>query len=481
MTDSTSGRVIHELLRGLTDFDENSQVVPSLAKSWTISEDELTYTFTLRDNIKWSDGKPITTADFLYSWERILTQKNASQYASFLFSIKNAEDFYNTKINDFSQVGIKVLDDTHLEVILRKPNGFFLSMIGFQVAFPVRQDNVEKYGNQFTEAGQYITSGPFRLAKWQHDTRITLEPNPYYWDGEADKRPTVKFEMIPDQNTATTLFEQGVLDMADSGTVISDSEYARYLKDPRTKTVGISYIQYLGFNTKIAPFDDASIRKAFCQCMNRDYFPILLKSGQKPLKTFVTENLFGYNAKYGHNYAPQEAKAAWEAYLKKNPNVEIPPLLFPNKYDTRKMGEILKFQWQEALGIHVPLRSLDWKVFLSRMHYDTPPMYLLTWFVDYPDADSFLSLFHHTNGNNHTGWQDDEYEALLEKGAALQNGSERQKAYDRAQEILVERDTVVCPMFSTDKLWVTQPWVEGLSFSAMNDISMDDVRIKQKP
>ena len=476
-TDSTSGRVIHELMRGLTDFDAEARVSPELAESWTVSPDGLLYTFKLRPNLKWSDGKPLSVHDFTYAWQRVLTQANGSAYAFFLFPILNAEAFYNGTIQDFKKVGIETPDARTIRLRLKRPNVFFPAMLAFPVAVPLRRDNVEAHGSQFTEAGRYITNGPYVLSEWQHDSRIRLTANPHYWDGKASKRPTIQFEMIPDQNTALTLFEQGVLDMADSGTVISNFEYERYAQDPRAKEVGISFIQYLGFNTQKAPFNDASVRRAFCQCVQRAYFPTLLKSGESELKSFITPNLFGYNADLGHDVNVKDARQAWQTYQKKHPDVLPPPLMFTNDYAVRKIGEILQFHWKQGLGISTPLRTLDWKVYLSRLEYDTPPMFLLSWFVDYPDADSFLSLFHSTNGNNHTGWRSARYDALIEAGAMMPNSPKRQAVYDEAQRLLLEEDTAICPLFTRKKLWLNQPWIEGIRFNAMNDLVIDNVTI----
>jgi oligopeptide transport system substrate-binding protein len=477
-TDSTSGRVIHELMRGLTDFNQHAHITPELAQSWHVSADGLTYRFLLRPHLKWSDGKPLVAQDFVYAWKRVLTQRNGSAYAFFLFPIHNAEAFYKGTLRDFSHVGIRTPNAHTLEIRLKHPNVFFPAMLAFPVAFPVREDNVLAYGNQFTEAGHYITNGPFRLSQWQHDSRILLKPNPYYWDGKAHERPDIQFEMIPDQNTALTLFEQGVLDMADSGTVISNFEYARYAKDPRAKEVGISFIQYLGFNVQKAPFNEPRLRKAFCECVQRDYFSTLLKSGETPLNSFITPNLFGYNPTLGHTPHTADAQRIWQAYVKTHPDFSMPALTFTNDYGVRKIAEILQFQWKQGLGVQVPLRTLDWKVYLSRLEHDAPALFLLTWFVDYPDADSFLSLFHSSNGNNHTGWKSSRYDALVEKAARLPNSPQRQALYDEAQRLLLMQDTVICPLFTRRKLWLNQPWVEGLSFNSMNDLIMEDVRLK---
>jgi oligopeptide transport system substrate-binding protein len=477
MTDSVSGRILHEIMNGLTDFDAESNVVPAVASHWDISADRLTYTFHLRRDAFWSDGKPVTAQDFRYAFQRVLTQANGCSYAFFLYAVKGAEDFFNQKIKSFDQVGIHVIDPHTLRFQLRKPNGFFPSMLAFQVLAPLREDNIQTHGEQFTEAGKFITNGPYTLARWDHDSRIILKPNPRFYDGKASQRPTLQYEMIPDQNTAMTLFNQGVLDMADSLTVIPNTEYAHYAKNPRAKEIGISFIQYLGFNTRIKPFDDVNVRRAFCQCIQRDYFTTLLKGGENPIQGFITPGLFGYNPKRGLSYAPEKAKQMWQAYAASHPDVSPPTLMYSNDYGIRKTAEILQYQWQQTLGVRPSLRALDWKVYLSRLKYDTPALYLLGWFVDYPDPDSFLSLFHSTNGNNHTGWASSTYDALLEQGASLPNGLERQKVYDAAQKTLLEEHAIICPLYRRNKLWVTHPWVKGLSFSSMNDLVLEDVQI----
>jgi oligopeptide transport system substrate-binding protein len=477
MTDSVSGRILHEIMSGLTDFDANSKVVPSVASHWKLSPDRREYTFHIRNDARWSDGKPVTTKDFLYAWKRILTQANGSSYALFLYAVEGAQAYYNGTLKDFSQVGFTAVNDHTLQIKLHTPNSFFPAMLAFQVLAPLREDNVTQQGEHFTEAGKFITNGPYLLQQWQHDSRIILKPNPHYFDGKASQRPTLQYEMIPDQNTALTLFKQGVLDMADSGTVIPNTEYATYVNDPHASEIGISFIQYIGFNTKLAPFDSLDVRQAFCQCIQRNYFTSLLKSGETPINSFITPGLFGYNEAVGLKFNPQNAKAVWKKYHSEHPDVPAPTLMFSNEYGVRKASEILKFQWEKEMGAKTSLRALDWKVFLSRVKYDTPAMYLLGWFVDYPDADSFLSLFHSSNGNNHTGWHSKEYDALLELGATLPNGSERQAVYDKAQRILLEENTVICPLFKRNKLWLTQPWVKGLKFSSMNDLVLEDVQL----
>jgi oligopeptide transport system substrate-binding protein len=481
MTDSVSGRILHEIMSGLTDFDADSQVVPSVASHWELSADRKEYTFHLRKDAVWSDGKPVTSKDFLYAWKRVLTQANGSSYALFLYAVEGAQAYYDGTLKEFNQVGFKAVDDHTLSIRLHKPNSFFPAMLAFQVLAPLREDNLTQHGERFTEAGSFITNGPYLLTQWQHDSRIILKPNPHYFDGKAPQRPTLQYEMIPDQNTAMTLFKQGVLDMADSGTVIPNTEYASYVNDPRAHEIGISFIQYIGFNTKLAPFDSLEMRQAFCQCIQRDYFTALLKSGETPIKSFVTPGLFGYNQDIGLSYNPEQARALWQKYRKEHPDVAPPTLMFSNEYGVRKASEILKFQWEEGMGVQTSLRALDWKVFLARIKYDTPAMYLLGWFVDYPDADSFLSLFHSSNGNNHTGWNSKEYDALLELGATLPNGSQRQAVYDKAQRILLEENTVICPLYKRNKLWLSQPWVKGLKFSSMNDLVLEDVTLLKQP
>jgi oligopeptide transport system substrate-binding protein len=482
--DLTSGTVIDQLYQGLTSFDEQATVVPAVASSWEVSTDARRYLFHLKSDARWSDGQAVTAQQFVAAWKRILTPETAAQYANFLFPIKGAKAFYDRKDLNFNHVGVQALSEKLLAVTLEKPLSFLPSLMALPVALPLRSDLLAKYGKQFTEPPHLIGNGPYQLAAWKHEDFIRLTPNPYYLKttGSAPERPSILFRMIPDANTSTLLFNNKQLDLLESGTSISAFDYATYAKHPNAHQAPVGMIQYLGFNTKKAPFNQVSARKAFCQCLQRDYFPQLLKSGQTPLKSFIEPHLPFYNPTVGLAESVQQSKSHWQHYLSLSGGTSPPITLgFRNGYDTRKQAEILQFFWKQGLGVTVQLQNADWKVYLQRLKTDTPPLFLLTWYMDYPDADSFLSLFHSSNGNNHTQWQSARFDSLIEKASQTLETVARQQYYNQAQHILLEEDVAICPLFTLKKLWVTQPWVKGITFNSLNQLMLDKASVSKRP
>jgi oligopeptide transport system substrate-binding protein len=455
-----------------------------VASHWAVSPDGKNYLFYLRNDANWSDGTPVTAQQFVDAWQRILTPETAAQYANFLFPIQGAKAFYNRKTSDFNTVGVKAMTPKRLLVRLEKPLSFFPSLMALPVALPIRADLLKRYGKKFTEPPYLVGNGPYLLTQWQHEDFIRLTPNPYYFKAgggqqSVKQRPTILFRMIPDANTSTLLFNNHQLDLLESGTSISAFDYATYAKHPNAHQAPVGMIQYLGFNTKKAPFDRPLARKAFCQCLQRTYFPQLLKSGQTPVNSFIEPHLPFYNPNSGLQESAEQGKANWRQAQQGRAMVPI-TLGFRNGYDTRKQAEILQFFWQQALGVTVQLQNADWKVYLQRLKTDTPHLFLLTWYMDYPDADSFLSLFHSSNGNNHTQWQSAQFDGLLEAASRSLNVAERQTLYNKAQHILLEADVAICPLFTLKKLWVTQPNVRGITFNSLNQLMLEHANVEKE-
>jgi oligopeptide transport system substrate-binding protein len=475
--DLTSGTVIDLLFQGLTTFDAQSQVKPAVATHWDISADGRQYTFYLRTDANWSDGKPVTAEQFIQAWQRILTPETAAQYANFLFPIQGAKAFYEKKLTDFSQVGIQEITPKVLKITLEKPLSFFPSLMALPVALPIREELINKFGKQFTEPANFVGNGAYTLSQWKHEEFIRLTPNPQYFqqNHHTQKRPDILFRMIADANTSTLLFNHQQLDLLESGTSISAFDYATFAKHPNAHQAPIGMIQYLGFNTKKAPFNTPLARKAFCECVQRQYFPLLLKSGQTPIKGFIEPNLPFFNPDSGLAENIPLAQQHWRKSTQSYKNLPPITLGFRNGYDTRKQAEILQFFWKQHLGTTVQLQNADWKVYLQRLKTDTPQLFLLTWYMDYPDADSFLSLFHSSNGNNHTKWHSTTFDKLVAQASQTSNTLQRQQLYNQAQKILLEQDVAICPLFTLKKLWVTQPTVTGIKFNSLNQLMLEDV------
>ncbi|MEM0951625.1 MAG: peptide ABC transporter substrate-binding protein [Cyanobacteria bacterium P01_H01_bin.74] len=483
MSDLTSFSVALALMKGLTQFDDKMQVVPAMADRWSVSQDGLTYRFHIRKTARWSDGQPVTANQFKYAWQRALSVKTAADYAFFLFAIKNAKAYYNQDIKDFNAVGIRVIDANTLVVELEHPTPFFTALTASPVFFPLRKDSLQRWGDDFTEAGHLISNGAYQLKRWDHEEQIVAVPNPYFYDQQ--NRPqvdAVTMLMINDANTSVVMYENNELDFIETTTSIPSFDVRRLIQKPEASQMPLHRIAYFGFNTQKPPFNNIKVRQAFAHALDRRYFPKLLQSGQTAFSGWISPNLVGYNPDAGLPYNPEKAKQLLaEAGYPGGKGFPEVKLTFPTKYDVQKEAEIAQFLWQKTLGVSVRLNNLEWKVMLSQLaSEDAPALYRLGWFVDYPDADSFMQVFSSDSGNNYTGWHSTAYDALINQAVQVQKPQERQALYNQAQQLLLEKETVIVPVYLGKKTILVKPWVKGLSINPLNLPNYDRLDIIKK-
>jgi oligopeptide transport system substrate-binding protein len=464
VTDLTSINVVGNLMWGLTRFDRLGRVIPAMAQRWQRQGN--TYTFYLNPLARWSDGKPVTAQNFVDGWQRALTASNGAEYAFFLFDVARARDYYDGKLTDFTQVGVRAVNDHTLQVTLARPVAFFPALVASPVAFPIRKDVVARYGDRFTEAGHFVSNGPYQLTAWVHEDHLRMTPNPHF---RPRTRVSVNMRMVNDANTSVVMYETGELDFIETPSTIPAFDVRRLKKRPDYHTGPLHVISYFGFNTQKPPFDDVRVRRAFAMTLNRDYYPRLLQSGQVPIQGFITPGLIGHNPKRGLGFNPVEARRllAEAGY----PNGQgFPPVTlgFRSLYDVRKEAEIAQYLWQKHLNVTVRLENMDWKVFLNRLKTDPPHLYRLNWYVDYPDADSFMNLFLAENGNNYTRWHDAEYDQWVRQAATVSDVATRTRLYDLAQKRLLEEAVALVPIYASEKGYLLNPRFTGLTVNALN-------------
>ena len=486
MVDLTSYTVIQNMMRGLTLIDasggKDMAATPAVASHWEILNDGKRYVFHLRKNAVWSDGQPVTAQHFIDGWQRALTPDNAADYAFFLFEIAGAKDFYDGQLTDFSQVGVKALDDKTLQVDLLRAIPFFPALVAAPIALPIRKDMLTAHGEHFTEAGNYITNGPYILDTWRHEEEIILKPNPAFY-GEhhlTDNLDAVQMLMINDPNTSVVMYENDELDYIETATSIPSFDVRRLRHFSEAKTSHLHRINYIGFNTKKPPFDNVKVRQAFAMSIDRSYYPQLMQSGQEPITGWITPGLVGYNPEAGLSFQPEKAKKLLaEAGYPDGKGFPTVTLAYPTKYDTQKEMEIAQYLWKTYLNVPVRLENMEWKVYLSTLKQDAPQLFRLGWFVDYPDADSFMSMMLSDSGNNQSRWRDEEYDHLVHEAAVQQDPEVRQSLYDRAQTIMLKRDVAMVPIFRAEKTYLLKPYVKGFKINEINLINLDELAIEK--
>ena len=332
-TDIGGGTVNDLLMEGLTRKGKNGTFEPGLAKNWEKSEDGLKWTFHLRDNLKWSNGDPITAQDFKNGWLRALKPETASEYAYMLYPIKNAEK-YNKKEGTAEEVGIKVIDDKTLEVELGAPVPYFDSLVAFKTYMPLNQkffdETKEAY---FTESDKTMSSGPYTMENWTHGSEITFKKNPNYWDADNVKIENVVYKIIPDNNSALNAFNNKEVDV----TAITAEQAKGFKDDPRLVSNNDGSVWYLLFNFNNKTLANVKIRKALLMAVDREGLVNNILNGYgTAAKTLVPKGIGikGLNDKdfteevptsiLGYN--PQEAKKLLEEGLKETGASKFPDM-----------------------------------------------------------------------------------------------------------------------------------------------------------
>ena len=266
-TDGVSFNVIANIMEGLTEFDDKLNPQPAIAYRWDVSEDGKTYTFYLRKDVFWTDGKPVTAYDFEYSWKRLLNPATAAEYAYMLYDVVNAYEYNSGKIKDSDLVGVKALSSDILEIRLKKPIVYFPSITTFMVTFPQRKDIIEKYGDRWTEPENIITNGPFKLTKWRHEYQLILKANEKYYGGKPEVN-TIKLFVVNERNTALTLYETGDLDVVS----LPPEAIPFYRRNPEYINIPLLRGYYYGFNVRHPPFVVGGLKRDFEWVLNKNNF-----------------------------------------------------------------------------------------------------------------------------------------------------------------------------------------------------------------
>lgn len=477
--DLVSITVLTNIMRGLTQYGPNRQIAPAYAQRWEQSADGRHYVFYLRRNGVWSDGKPVTAHDFVYAWRRVLNPENASPYAFLLFDIRNARALYNGKLNDPGQLGVRALDDYTLAVDLDRPIAYFLQIMAFSISLPQREDVIQQYGETFTEAGHYVTNGPYLLAEWDHENEITLKPNPRYWGGPPPNSG-IKMYMIPEPNTSLIMYENNELDFVETASSLPVKEVRRLRgrQDFHQKTLhGISYF---GFNTTKKPFDDVRVRKAFIHAFDRSFIPKLFQGGEQAIHSWISPGLFAHNPQIGLGFDKEKAQRYLaEAGYPEGKGFPTVELLYANTTpENRQMAEIAQFQWRQNLGVPVEIRNVEWKVFLKQLDDDPPQIFRLQWYVDYPDPDSFLGVFISDSGNGHIRWRNPLYDQWVREAAVTLDPRQRFELYNKAQKELLESDAGIMPLYVIPKSYLLKTNVSGFELNDLNIAILDQIQFR---
>lgn len=470
------------LMKWADDGKGNAELVTGQAASYTVSDDGLVYTFTLRDDIKWSDGQTVTANDFVYAWQRLVNPTTAADYNYMIEMVQNASEIM-AGTADPSTLGIKALDDKTIQITLIAPTTYFLEVCAFPACFPVRQDIITAYGDQWTfSVDTYIGNGSYKMTEWVHNSYIKMVPSETYYD-YANLGPTsITFQLMDDENAIYAAFQSGQLDFIESVPV---DEIASLLKSGDLKVDDYIGTYYVCFNTSRTPFDDARVRKAFSLVIDRNYIvENITQTGQIPAAGYVPSGIYDeagsgsddFRTVGGEYYSVsdkdyedncEEARALLaEAGYPNGEGFPIVEYIYNTSGSHQAIAEALQNMWQEELGVTVTLSNSDWAVFLQTRKDGEYSIARNGWIADYNDPTSFLDMWVTGGGNNDAQYSNAEYDALIKTSKTTMSLTEKYQALHDAEDILME-DSVVAPIYFYTNMYMMNKKIEGKFYTPL--------------
>ena len=477
--DNVSWRVILDLFTGLVGYDQKMQIQPTGAKSWEISGDGLVYTFHLRENARWSNGRQITADDYVYSYRRSVTPQTLTKYYIDQFmGIHNAKKIRNGGL-DPSMLGVEAIDNFTLQIKLETRNPEFLDYLTLTAFMAVPRDTIEKYGNTWTDEANIVTSGPYKLEKWVHNGSITLTKNEFFWDKDNVSIPKIKFLMISDVSADYNNFVAGNEDI--TYYKLPSREIMDYDKEFNRASVPTFFVydtlsqEKINFNHRCNKFKDVRVRKALSMTIDRDGLVAgIFKGGAVCYDTVpgcVCGGKFKDTYKILSSYSwvknstedrKKEAKRLLNevGYSANNP-LRF-KLVFPTGELHRNTASAIQEMWNTAFGgiVECSLMFDDWKIFLQRMDNNEYEIFRSSWSADYNLPSSFTGLYHSKSLTNFGYYANDMVDDILAKCDSARDVDEYND-FQKSAIKLIMNDYASIPLLCPPAMRLVSERVDG--------------------
>jgi len=451
---------------------DSVSIVPGQAETWATSDDGVIWTFTLRDGLTWSDGVALTTADFLFSYERALNPRSQSRNAQLYWNIVGAKDYNTGKTKNFDSVGIKALDAKRIQFTLTSPAPYFLDLLAYVGFAPSPKHVIQAHGSKWTRPEHIVVNGPFTLSKWKAGDRIELTRNTKYWNASSVWLDGLVFYETSNENMAHDWYESGKLHWT-PGLVPLDI-VPELRKSARTDYYvdDILCVYYYVFNVQKPPFDNVKVRRAFNMAFDKGQLVRqVLGQGQRPANHLVPPYLGkrrGYSEIRGDSFNPEQARLLLaEAGYPGGKGLPSLSLAYNTSEGHRLIAEFFQQSLKRNLGVELAIRNMEWKSLLQSLHSRDFQLSRASWCADYPDPENFLSVFHSQGENNYPGYSNAEFDALMEQLRRTGDQAERNRLTAKGESIL-NRDVPLLPMYFYVRSYMLKDFVRGLEPDPMN-------------
>ncbi|MEG2420042.1 MAG: peptide ABC transporter substrate-binding protein [Oscillospiraceae bacterium] len=476
-SDTQSFTILNNAFEGLYRLGPDHQPQPALATGYTVSDDKLTYTFTLRDGIVWSDGTPITAADFVFAWLKQMGPDATNGY-NFIMTdyIVNGKE-YGEGTAAADTVGVKAVDEKTLEVKIKTPTPYFVRLTTLTMYFPLCEAFVTAQGDNYgVKAENMIYSGPYTITSYDPVVGSTLAKNDKYWDAASVAIPNVNVKIIKDQASALNAYKAGEL----SKVILSSADVASFKTDPEFKTTSEFRSTYLQYNTTSPELSNVNIRKALGLAIDRNILAdVILADGSAAAEGLVSFGVAGDGTKtfrdLNGNLSPfdaAKAKEYWDKGVAELGSAPALTLLIADDSLTKDIATFVQSQFKDNLGIDVTIDSKTSKARNELMDNNNYQFAITAWGADYDDGMTYLDLW--ANGTPYRGnYTSDAYNKFITDAKAETDDAARLQMMLDAEKLLVDTDAVISPLYyrgfaylekNTVKDLVTHPFGNPVEF-----------------
>lgn len=461
--------IIHAF-EGLLKFDSDNSIIGGCADKWEQSEDGLTWTFHLRDNLKWSDGSDLTAEDFVYSWKRVADPATAAPYGYDLLNM--IKGYAEAAAGDVDKLAVSAPDAKTFVVNLSSPCIYFDKIAAFAVLVPVQKAAIEKAGDAWaTRPDSYVTDGPYYMTEFTDGAQIVFTKNPYYWDAEHITFDKIVWHLIEDANTSYTAYKQGEIQLikdVPTEEIPSLAGNSEFYVEPLMGTY------YVTFNTKKAPFEDVRVREALSLAIDRAHVAgVIMQGTYSPAKNFVGPGVSDAAAgssfeavtteKYGDHFATSNydadlAKAktllAEAGFPDGNGFPQIEYLTNDSGYH-KAVAEYLQSAWDQ-LGIKMTVNIQEWKTVTADRRSGNFDVARNGWVYDWDDPSNMINLLETNNGNNDGKYTSAKFDNLVDRARKAVNVEEHYDLLHQAEQVLLE-DAAMAPVAYYNDFWLQKP------------------------
>lgn len=462
-----AAEIVRDIGEGLMGYSASGELIPAAAESWNVSDDGLIYTFTLRENARWSTGEPLRADDFVFSFRRLVDPATAAFYANVLTDVDNADAIAAGEAAP-AALAVRAIDARTLEIGLTHPTPYILSLFTAAPTFPVHRGSIAEHGDDFTRPGKLVSNGPYVLQDWERGSVLVLQRNPHYWNNDKTAIDVVNYHVLPQEMSELNRFRAGEIQITSS---VPPDNFAQIREEYPEQLHVAPYlgVYYYGFNLTKPPFqNNPQLRQALSMAIDRETLvDKIVGRGEAPAYGWVPPGVDNYESpqfSYAELSQPERNSIA-QQLLREAGYGDGKPLDVEIRYNTndthKRIALAVQSMWLEVLGFEATLVNEDLQVLLANMRAaEVTEVFRSSWIGDYNDAHTFLSILQGSNASNMPRYANEEYDGLMDKAATQLDSFARRVHLEEAERVMLSEHPVIPLYFYVSKHLVS-PEVRG--------------------